>query len=197
MYPRAFERAWASKPTCKVSGWVGGSLNSAIPDFRSETTRFWGQPEINPGEQPPDCRAPSGIITRGPDAAAIRSQREEESALSSPWSSGQESVMGSGGGDHSALYPRPPKRLCPEEGPRIAVRRPQHQAVTYADSGFWAWRTDRQTYFAPGPQCPGLGQARWGPVAIQHEASGPRTVGWLEEQSPSITEEAAAGYTAC
>ena len=102
-----------------------------------------------------------------------------------------------GGGDHPALYPHPPKRLCPEEGPRIAVRRPQHQAVTSVDLGFWAWWTDGQTYFAPGPQCPGLGQPWWGPVAIQHEASGPRTVGRLEEHCPLITEAAAAGYKAC
>ena len=102
--------------------------------------------------------------------------------------------MGRGEGDHPALYPHPPKSLCPEKGPRIAVRRPQHQAITYADSGFWA---DRQTYCVPGPQYLGLGQAWWGPVAIQHEASGPRTVGWLGEHSPSITEAAAAGYKAC
>ena len=65
------------------------------------------------------------------------------------------------------------------------------------DSGFWAWQTDSQTYCAPGPQCLGLEQAQWGPVAIQHEAFGPRTVERLEEHCPSITEAAGAGYKAC
>lgn len=66
------------------------------PRFSIRDNQILGPARDQPWEQLLDCRAPSGIITRGPDAAAIRGQREEESALSSPWSSGQEIVMGSG-----------------------------------------------------------------------------------------------------
>lgn len=187
-FVRRISPGWFSKRGRWKRGGQGKRMSSAqcwIQESQMNTSEPSPTPLPGPdyhfsgsGEQLPNHGAPVELLAE----ALMWLQREKESVLGSSRSSVQEQILwGSPWSPDPA--PSSPGGLCPEEATGFVVRWPQHHEVSYMGSGvgarwtvlLWAWSSAPRDWGSPSGAS----------VAIQHETSGPRTTGQLEDHFSS------------